>query len=219
MKISTISVRFIFNVFVNCYLIEVDDGYFLVDTGMPGKRRFIEKKLEILGCTPDSLRLIILTHGDKDHIGNAAYLGRRFKAKIAMHRDDSGMAEFGNMFWNRKPPNPLMRWIAGQFLGLSMSDRFKPDIYIAGGDDLSGYGFNARVVHIPGHSSGSIGILTADGDLFCGDLLANTSKPGLWSIIDDAAAAEASVHKLRNLGIKTVYPGHGEPFVLESLPE
>ena len=33
--------------------------------------------------------------------------------------------------------------------------------------------------------------------------------------MDDLSAANASVEKLKNLRIKTVYPGHGKPFPME----
>jgi len=42
-------------------------------------------------------------------------------------------------------------------------------------------------------------------------------KPDIWSIIDDRAAAEASIERLRPMGIGTVYPGHGKPFPMGSL--
>jgi glyoxylase-like metal-dependent hydrolase (beta-lactamase superfamily II) len=71
------------------------------------------------------------------------------------------------------------------------------------------------VLHIPGHSKGSIGILTASGELFCGDLLENTAGPALNSIMDDRAAANASVAILESAGVSTVYPGHGKPFPME----
>ena len=105
--------------------------------------------------------------------------------------------------------------IAPILFGFGKSERFKPDLYIEDGDDLSEYGFDAKVLHIPGHSKGSIGILTSGSDLFCGDLLENTDKPALNSIIDDMTAANASVEKLKKLRINTVYPGHGKPFPVE----
>ena len=77
--------------------------------------------------------------------------------------------------------------------GFGKSERFTPDFYLDEGDDLSDYGFDARVLHIPGHSKGSIGILAAGGDLFCGDLLECTGRPALNSIMDDLAAGNASV--------------------------
>lgn len=40
-------------------------------------------------------------------------------------------------------------------------------------------------------------------------------KPSLEFFIDDMAAAEASLGRLRRLGVGMVYPGHGKPFRLE----
>jgi len=51
--------------------------------------------------------------------------------------------------------------------------------------------------------------------MFCGDLLENTDKPGLYSIMDGKTAANASVEKLKSLEINNVYPGHGKPFPIE----
>ena len=200
---------------VNCYLIETDIGYILIDTGCSNKRTELEKELERAGCKPGNLKLIVLTHGDFDHTSNAAYLREKFGARIAMHHDDSGMSERGDMFWNRRKGNILLGMISRILFGFGKKERFKPDLYIEDGYNLSEYGFDANVLHIPGHSKGSIGILTADGDLFCGDLLENTDKPVLSSIIDDLAAANASVEKLKSLKINTVYPGHGKPFPME----
>jgi hydroxyacylglutathione hydrolase len=61
-----------------------------------------------------------------------------------------------------------------------------------------------------------VGILTTGGNLFCGDLLTNRGEPALNDIIDDLAAAQASVERLKSLGIQTIYPGHGEPFAMET---
>lgn len=213
--IKTITTPFAFNISVNAYLVKTDRGYILIDTGMPNRRNAIAQALEHIGCQSGALKLIILTHGDIDHCGNAAYLRQKSGAPIAMHYDDSGMVERGDMFWNRKNPNNLIRLLFGLFFGLSQSNRFKPDLYVEDGYSLWDYGFDAKVLHIPGHSKGSIGILTASGDLFCGDLLGNVNEPELWSIIDDAAAAKASVEKLESLKISMVYPGHGQPFLME----
>jgi len=200
---------------VNCYLIQTDTGYILIDTGGSNKRAELEKELESAGCKPGYLKLIVLTHGDFDHAGNAAYLRKEFDTKIAMHDDDSGMVERGDMFWNRKKGNILFRMIAPLLFRFSKSNRFKPDFYINEGYDLSEYGFDAQVLYIPGHSKGSIGILTAGGDLIGGDLLENTDKPALNSIMDDSTAANASVEQLKSLEIIAVYPGHGKPFPME----
>jgi hydroxyacylglutathione hydrolase len=209
---------------VNCYLLKTDDGgYILVDSGSSNKRKKLEEELEKNGCQPGNLRLIILTHGDFDHTANAAYFRKKFGSKIAIHYDDSGMVEQGDMFFNRKRGNILLKILikvlTSIFFGFGKSERFKPDLYVDDGYNLSEYGLDARVIHIPGHSKGSIGILTGNGDLFCGDLLTNgdrTDQPKLNSIIDDTVLANASVKKLRNSKTNTVYPGHGKPFPMEA---
>jgi glyoxylase-like metal-dependent hydrolase (beta-lactamase superfamily II) len=174
--------------------------------------------LERAGCSPSSLRVILLTHGDFDHIGNAAFLRSAFRAPIAMHPDDSGMAERGDMFVNRKPPGWAIRTLLPLFTGFGRAERFTPDIFLTDGQDLSALGLEASVLSLPGHSRGSIGILAPGGNLFCGDLFENTTGPKLNSLMDDPDAANASVARLRPLPVTCVYPGHGEPFPLASLP-
>ncbi len=215
-KIITISLSLPYKLgTVNCYLIEIDTCYILIDTGCSNKRTELEKELENAGSKPGNLKLIVLTHGDFDHTGNAAYLSKKFNTKIAMHNGDSGMVEHGDMFWNRRKGNILLGMIARILFRFGKKERFKPDLYIDEGYDLSDYGFDAKVLHILGHSKGSIGILTADGNLFCGDLLENKDKPFLNSIMDDLTEANASVEKLKSLKVSTVYPGHGKPFPME----
>ncbi|MGA2613167.1 MAG: MBL fold metallo-hydrolase [Spirochaetia bacterium] len=207
---------------VNCYLLTAGDGYVLIDTGFVGKRAQLEKSLEGKGCTPGKLKLILLTHGDMDHADNCAYLRRKYGGKIAMHALDSGMVEQGDMSINRKAKpdkmSPIFRLIGFVvkvfFKGASKFEKFTPDIMIDEGFDLSIYGLNAKILHIPGHSKGSIGILTDDGKLFCGDFAYN--MPG-FGFIDDMADHNASMDKLIQLKIETIYPGHGKPFSMNTL--
>lgn len=218
-QIITISLPLLFGFGrVNCYLVDTGGGFILIDTGGKSARSQLEQALVAANCRPGSLNLIVLTHGDYDHTGNAGYLRRTFGVKIAMHADDSGMAEYGDMFWNRGKSNPIVAAIASRLFGFGISERFQPDIAIEESTSLSGYGLDAKILSIPGHSKGSIGILTADGELFCGDLLVNSGKrPALNSIIADPAAAQASTEKLRQCSIRAIYPGHGPPFLMEQL--
>ena len=175
----------------------------------------IEKELEKAGCQPGNLTLIILTHGDFDHSGNAMYFRNKFRTQIAMHKNDSGIVEHGDKLWNRNKQNILIRTMFKLFFKLHNSDRFQPDFSVDEGDDFSRYGFDAKVLALPGHSKGSIGILTTAGDLFCGDLLENTDKPKKNTLVDDSAELDTSVEKLKQFQINIVYPGHGQPFPME----
>lgn len=197
---------------VNCFLIKVEGGFVLIDTGTSEQRAGLEKALVTAGCHPDNLKLIILTHGDFDHAGNAAHLSREFGAPVAIHASDAGMVEWGNMFVGRKKSNPFLNWLSSNLFGFGKSKRFKPNLLIDEEFDLDLYGIEAQILHIPGHSAGSIGILLPGGELICGDLFENVKTPALNSIMDDLGQANASVEKLRAYKIHTIYPGHGEAF-------
>lgn len=198
----------------NCYIVKTDIGFTLIDTGRASKRKKLEKELCSVGCKPGNLNLIILTHGDFDHTGNCAYLREKFGTKIAMHINDFGMVEKGDMFWNRTTGNFILRKIVNVLFRIR---KFKPDFSLEEGCSLSEYGLNAEILYLPGHSEGSIGVLTANGELFCGDLFSNTKGPELNPIMDNLAEANASVEKLKGKKINTVFPGHGRPFSMDSL--
>ncbi len=198
---------------VNCYRITTERGFVLVDTGTRKQRAKLEKKLCADDCDRASLKLILITHGDFDHIGSAAYLREKFGAPIAMHGGDALMTEKGDMFSGRKGPNPLTRAILSLALRFPQEDRFEPDLLVDEDSDLTEYGLvGAKVLLLRGHSAGSIGLLLADGSLLCGDLLENRKVPKLGSIMDDVPTARASVERLETLKVGTVYPGHGKPF-------
>ena len=208
---------------VNCYLLRAGTGYVLVDTGFASNRAGLERELQEAGCRPGDLRLIVMTHGDLDHTGNGAYLCRKYHAEIAMHRDEFAVTENGDVTLSRRRmtlPRRVFSRVTIKVLALLIRsgkfERFRPGLAVDDGYDLAEYGLDAKVLHLPGHSRGSIGILTAGGDLFCGDLLWNMRGPDTHPIVDDPAELKASVERLKSLGVGMIYPGHGKPFRLES---
>jgi len=87
---------------VNCYLVKFVDSdnenerFILFDTGGPiymdrkynNRQEVLVRELEKSGCLPGSLKLVVLTHGDMDHVFNAAYIRDRYNAEIALHYGD-----------------------------------------------------------------------------------------------------------------------------------
>lgn len=205
--------------FVNCYIQKVQEGYILIDTGYARKRKHLDKELDKNGIKPGNLNLIVLTHQDFDHTGNAAYLRDKFQTKIAMHREDSEAVKRGDMLWNRKGRNIITRFIFKILLvafRLRKFEKFTPDVYLEDGDDLSSFGLKAKVLHIPGHSKGSIGIFTGERNFFCGDLFMNSKKS---SLIDVKEQLLSSIERIKDLNVNFIFPGHGPPFTLKELKE
>jgi hydroxyacylglutathione hydrolase len=137
-----------------------------------------------------------------------------------MHQGDAGMLEDGDMFWNRKIKSTVLKKLVPLFIRFGKKDRCNPDVLLDDGASLADYGLDAQVLNTPGHSTGSICILTSSGDLFCGDLLTNsTGKAMLNSMMYDKEAGKSSFERLKSLPIQTVYPGHGSPFPMKALLE
>jgi hydroxyacylglutathione hydrolase len=201
--------------FVNAFLVRVKDGFVLIDTGVAQQWKKLETELTSAGCSPDKLRLVVITHGDFDHTGNCAKLQEKYQAKIAMHQADSFMVENG-VQGSRK-----IRTLMGRIILLfakwrnrkATFDKFKPDTFLTDGQSMERYGFDAKIIHIPGHTKGSIAILTNEGDLFVGDILFNRRKPVVAPFVDDFQELKNSIDKLKKLNIKMIYPGHGKPFL------
>jgi hydroxyacylglutathione hydrolase len=196
---------------VNCYLVAAGGSNFvLIDSGFSMGRGRVVKALESAGCVPGKLNLILITHADSDHTGNAAFLRRQFAAKIAMHPAEVKAAQGGKMLDNRKSVTGISRFLFS-IAQLGKSDRFMPDFTVEDGQDLNAYGLDGRVIHLPGHTFGEIGFLTTQGELFCGDMFMQNDK-GLRFGYGDPSDFKASLEKLKALEIKTFYPGHGKPF-------
>jgi glyoxylase-like metal-dependent hydrolase (beta-lactamase superfamily II) len=199
----------------NSYLIKTNKGYILIDTGYSTTCKDLEKQLEKAGCTPKNLNLILITHGHFDHTGNCTFLREKYGAPIAMHKGDLQMVETGDMFYNKNIIMRTLGKILFFFLLRGSFAKFTPDILLEDQQDLTTYGFEAKIIHLPGHSKGSIGIITTDNHLICGDLLTNLKKPQKNTLIDNQEKLDASVEQIKNLTIGMTYPGHGKPFPME----
>lgn len=208
--------------FVNAYLIKESDKFFLIDTGLPMKWGELEKQLFHAGCLPDKLKLVIITHGDSDHTGNCGILQEKYKVKIAMHAADRAIIESG--FSGKRKVRPLgmrIMFFVITFFRLYKfrmgAKEFRPDIYLKDGQDLSEYGLTARIINVPGHTKGSIVVLTDQGDLFVGDTMVNFKKPEWANIVQNEEELKQSMEKLKKYNVKIVYPGHGRPFLMKDI--
>lgn len=192
---------------VNCYIVADNDKAILIDTG---RKKYCEKILE--RCKKFHVNLIVLTHGHMDHCQNAAYLAEALHIPIAINKNDMDLIPD-----NRKQ-SLLAKTLLGKIvLSVSLSsfemdslELFDPIIYLKNGDDLSEYGIAAKVVELPGHTKGSIGVEIED-NLFVGDALMNMFYPTASMLYVDEQEMLLSAKYISELGEKTIYFGHGKP--------
>jgi glyoxylase-like metal-dependent hydrolase (beta-lactamase superfamily II) len=199
-----------------------------MDKDFSNRRERLEKKLDSLGCHQENLKLIVLTHGDNDHVANAVYLRDKYNAKIAMHSGDLELVQnpklekvMSNCNYNSIIYKIVFKIMKKQIEKLTQKmlnefESFKPDIILNEGSTLLEYGFDAKILHLPGHTAGSIGILTADGDIIIGDTFANNKKITISPNAQDFKILSESVNRLKTINIKNVYPGHGTPFEMKN---
>lgn len=140
---------------------------------------------------------IVATHAHFDHVVAAERLRGLTGAPFYLHADDK----------------PLLAWMqeSGRlFLGMELPPPPEVDTEAREGDRLQVGSVNLEVVHTPGHSPGSISLIT-EGAVFSGDTLfagsiGRTDLPGG----DTQALLDAVKDKLFRLdGDLVVYPGHG----------
>ena len=192
----------------NCYIVSEGKDAILVDTASGESYEHVLEE-----CGKYNMRLIVLTHVHFDHAENAAKLSELFKIPVAFHKADENLFEsFDNQ--------PLRSYgIVGKVvLGMSLKvlrntvvQRPGNVIHIKEGDDLSFYGINAKIIELPGHTAGSIGVDVEGTDLLVGDALDNWITPGTGHLYSDRDALKLSAEKIRNLGARKIYYGHGKP--------
>ncbi len=213
------TIHTLFTGVANTHIVTSDRGVVIVDAGMPHMTRRILGKIHALGYGPRDVRLILLTHGHVDHAGSAAALKRATGAPIALHRGDIPLVTTRDL---KFPPgrNTLAQTITRMvpLFGWAMPlDTFTPDVILEDGLSLGEFGLDARVLHTPGHSDGSVSIACADGAMFVGDAILNlvhVSFPLWWN---DERAAHASACKIYAWEPHICYSGHGRPFDLNEL--
>ena len=202
----------------NSYIVSQEGGAVLVDTGTAKYRDVILGK-----CRAANVKLILLTHGHYDHAQNAAYLAGALGVSIAMHPADLPLLEdiLTEPIYAHALEGKAMAAVIrlGQrpklkkFVTRVQKNEIPPftlDIELTDGFSLKAYGIDAKVIALPGHTRGSVGLL-AGGDLLTGDALMNLGKPGQAAHYVDRAAMEASASKISAMGDVMVWFGHGKP--------
>lgn len=207
----------------HCYVIK-QEGLILVDAGFPNQGKKFLKQLETISIKPRDIPLIILTHGHADHIGSANEIKRLTGGKVAINQREKEWVE--QALKPMPPPVGLWGKIMTVMFKWAMSRLSFPGtpVDLALGDQdfsLENYGINGKVIHTPGHTSGSMSLLLDTGDAFVGDLAMNGLPmrigAGMPIFAEDTNAIKKSWRSLLNNGAKRIYSAHGKPFPADKL--
>jgi glyoxylase-like metal-dependent hydrolase (beta-lactamase superfamily II) len=206
----------------NAYLL-LGERVTLVDAGMPGSEEAILGYMEELGREPGDLGRIVVTHHHLDHVGGLAALKARTGAQVVAHPGDAPLIS------GEQPPPPARSAVMRVLFRLAALVMPQPepvavDGTVEDGDRLdtfaplsAGLLGGATVVHVPGHTPGSIALhFPMERLLICGDVIdARRGRLGLplKGFTEDMDQALASMRRLAELEFDVLCPGHGAPLV------
>ena len=192
----------------NCYIVSDGENAVLVDTCREKHRDKI-----LTACKPYNIRLLILTHGHLDHVQNAAYLAKELNVPIAMSRADAELIH-NNLTQSLEAESfmgKIVLSVSIKSLNYEEFTRFTPDIFLKEGDTLESYGISAKVLDLPGHTNGSIGVDVDEKYLLVGDALMNMFYPTVSMLYHDRDTMLKSAERIGSLGERVIYFGHGKP--------
>lgn len=210
---------------VHVALVQRDDGYLLIDTGMAGAFDALSEALAQLGVEWREIRAVLATHIHPDHIGAAPQVLAASGAELLIHRAefqylnsllDGDTPWVDRAFTDGGVPPECWGAIRTSLQGMRASlPVLQPGRLLEGGEVLGTAFGPATVVATPGHSSGHVCLYWPDRRLlYSGDHLIQTITPNIaWMPGRDMLGEYlASLTRIELLDVDLVIASHGEPF-------
>jgi hydroxyacylglutathione hydrolase len=211
MKVQIISVNL---GFVKSFLVK-GDRTIIVDAGLKGSSKRILKAMEAHGIAPADVSLLLVTHAHGYHTGGLKELKDATGAPVAVHTLEAQYLAQGSsapVSMRSRMMKLLSFFIRGQKL-----DCVQPDVIIDGRLDLKPYGVVGYAFATPGHTLGSITLVTEGGEAIIGDMASGAGKPALPGVYDDLKLMKASIAGLASHAITMVYTSHGGAFPIRDI--
>jgi hydroxyacylglutathione hydrolase len=190
----------------------------IIDAGLMGKGDYKIRSIQNLGIELKSIKRVIMTHTHLDHIGCLTEILERIPwAELWIHEVEAKLLESGDE-----------RVVYGMEMFKSMcmmQYKLKPgdfsvrvDRKLNGEENLELGDINWEVMHIPGHSPGSIGLYNRERKILIpGDVVYADYAIGRFDL-HGASGAEhkKSLFRLAELEVDILLPGHNR--IVTNLP-
>jgi len=184
----------------------------LIDPGLSGKVNYKISSIEKMGIDLMDIKRIIMTHTHFDHISGLLEIKKRMPwVELWIHSAEACLLEKGDergvygmdMFQQICQKEYKIR--PGSF-------NLKVDRKLEEGETLNLGSMVWEVIHIPGHSIGSIGLYqSSDKILIPGDVIYSDYAIGRFDLFGaDGTTLKESLKRLSNLELKILLPGHNQ---------
>jgi glyoxylase-like metal-dependent hydrolase (beta-lactamase superfamily II) len=195
----------------NVFLFTNGKKNILIDTSPKNKWNKLEKQLIDLNI--NHVDYLFLTHTHFDHAANAHKIKEKYNSLVFVHKTEASYLTSGD---NIIPDgtNIITRSIINLFAyrvfrRLSY-EPCQPDILVNSSLDLKEFGFNAYIIHTPGHTVGSMSIVVDNEVAIVGDAMFGISK---WSVFppyaNDIKQMIKSWGRLLETDCSVFVPAHG----------
>jgi hydroxyacylglutathione hydrolase len=191
----------------------------LVDAGLMGKGQYKIEAIKKDGIDLSAIKRVIMTHTHLDHIGCLSEILQSIPdAELLVHSVEGTPLEEGDertvygMDMFRQMCQAQYRIKPGAF-------RFQVDRKLEGGEILQMGGMSWEVLHIPGHSPGSIALYHAgEKILIPGDTVYADYAIGRFDLHGASGRQlRDSLNLLAGLEVRTLLPGHNR--IMEHVPD
>ena len=166
----------------------------------------VTRIMDLLGRHKLTVKAIVSTHAHIDHVGGLSKLHQFTGAPVLMHQEDLPLYQAMD--------------VQAAFLGVPAPEITSIDNLLKEGDTLRWGDYQARIIHTPGHTPGSVclyvpqeaGTVTLVApQLFAGDTLfaGSIGRTDLWGGSMDQIMDSLRGKLLQLPDSTIVYPGHG----------
>ncbi len=204
--------------FTNVFLLRTEFGYIQFDAGYKHNVKKYLRLLEDNHILPEEIKLIIINHAHFDHTGALKTIQELTKAQVLVHENEKEFiakgisAEVRPLTFLTKLMVPTMpkSW--------AQTDPVEPDIVIQDEYSLIDFGIKAKVIHTPGHTPGTVAVITEDGDALIGCSVQGFPlrlRRGIPAIAIDQERIWKSWERIIEEGAKNIYISHGKPFKVD----
>jgi hydroxyacylglutathione hydrolase len=207
----------------NVHLVVKDGAAFLFDTGYEKNAALLEADVRAAGVDPAKLKAIIVSHAHADHAGAGLSFHQRFGVPVIVGEGDQGMYSTGK----NEPlcPTGLIGNLRHKDDETATYSPSAPDTIVADTLDLKELtGIDAKVIHLAGHTSGSVIVTVGDvalvGDLFRGSIVGSGAETHFYQC--DLELNRANVNRvLKDLApaAQLFFVGHFGPVTREAVSE